>query len=151
MRLELIQRCLHRYEQQMKGEAQKRQQQRAGAVKEDADTDTDLAEEANQPELYVAATGAKLSFASAKQRLYYFCDKLPSDQCVLAPPWPLSKCSLYKCRHVTANSWSWHMSLTDLITGYVSSLIERSHQVMPLVCLPQATLHQQNDLSIGCR
>lgn len=85
----------------MKGEAQKRQQQRAGAMSAESDTDTEFAEQqANQPELYVAATGAKISFASAKQRLYYFCDKLPSDRCVLAPTPAFAN-----CQHDLATEW----------------------------------------------
>ncbi|KAK9817465.1 hypothetical protein WJX74_006245 [Apatococcus lobatus] len=67
------------YEQQMKGEAQKRQRQSEGISEPDAEV-VPTGQEGDQPELYVAATGAKVSSASAKQRLYYFCDKLPSDQ-----------------------------------------------------------------------
>ena len=66
----------------MKDEVQRRQQLEGGQAAEDS---LDLDElEASLPaevrELYVPATGAKITFASAKHRLYYFCDKLPSDR-----------------------------------------------------------------------
>lgn len=64
----------------MKGESQKRQQnQSTGTSEAEADADL-LGQQGDQAELYIAATGARINFSSAKQRLYYFCDKLPSDQ-----------------------------------------------------------------------
>ncbi|KAK9856145.1 hypothetical protein WJX84_010015 [Apatococcus fuscideae] len=73
-----------RYEQQMKDEVQRRQQLE-GSLGEGDEGDLELQEieaslPADQRELYVPATGAKITFASAKHRLYYFCDKLPSDR-----------------------------------------------------------------------
>ena len=73
-----------RYEQQMRDEVQRRQQLEGELGTEDLGDLELQQEEASLPadlrELYVPATGAKITFASAKHRLYYFCDKLPSDK-----------------------------------------------------------------------
>ena len=73
----------------MKDEVRRRQQQ-TGDASDDLSLELGLADPdqqkqiqdlpQEQQELYVPATGAKITFIAAKQRLYYFCDKLPSDK-----------------------------------------------------------------------
>ncbi len=60
----------------MKAEVQRKQQLLDQEVQESGHGFQDAPDD----ELYVPATGAKITFNSAKGRLYYFCDKLPSDQ-----------------------------------------------------------------------
>ena len=70
----------------MKDEVRKRQHHEVEGPAEEEDDLYRLEQEmeaslpADQRELFVPATGATITFASAKQRLYYFCDKLPSDR-----------------------------------------------------------------------
>ncbi len=74
----------------MKDEVRRRQEQ-GGAELDDLPLDLEMDEAKllqqqidalplEQRELYVPSTGAKITHAAAKQRLYYFCDKLPSDR-----------------------------------------------------------------------